>query len=251
MAVQEPEGRAAFVEASVLYHEGSYDQSIVGYQRTIALHHEVPFSKMMIARLWGLKGDVEKGIEALNEAAEYEFGGAQMLLTDPEFAPLRAHPRFPDVLAKVRASIQPCKNVARRRQFDFWIGEWTVTRADGREIGTDRIELVEGDCMLRETWTGSGGDTGQSHTFYDRLTGYWRQVWMDPGGQGQDFYGELDGQAMVFQQTTYNGGGKVILRVSYEAQPDGTIRQLGERSVAIGIPSWTTIYTYTLTRKAQ
>jgi hypothetical protein len=76
MADQEPPGRQQFIDASLSYHQGAYDDCITGYLKTIALHHEVPFSKMMIARCLALKGDIEKAMDALDDAAEFEFVGA-------------------------------------------------------------------------------------------------------------------------------------------------------------------------------
>jgi hypothetical protein len=76
MADQEPQGRPQFIDASLAYHQAAYDDCITGYMKTIALHHEVPFSKMMIARCLALKGDIDKAMDALDEAAEFEFVGA-------------------------------------------------------------------------------------------------------------------------------------------------------------------------------
>ena len=168
-AEQEPEGRAAFISASLAYHRGAYDDAITGYQQTIALHLEVPFSKMMISRLWNLKGEVDKAVLALDEAAEFEFPGVNIIQTDPEFGEVRLDPRYPAILAKVRLNnqFQACRQRATRRQFDFWLGAWDVAGPDGKPIGVDRIELNDGNCLLRETWTGvTDGDTGQSNTFY-------------------------------------------------------------------------------------
>ena len=139
---------------------------------------------------------------------------------------------------------------APSRQFDSWIGEWDVTAPDGRLIGTDHIEAAEGGCLLRETWTGAASGTGQSVNFYDRLTGYWRQVWMDPSGQNQDYYGEFSGDTLVFRQVTYTEGLKSILTMTYAPRPDGTLRQLVQRSIDDGA-TWTTLSDYTFKRKAQ
>ena len=85
--------QADFIQASIAYHQGAYDDCISGYRQTIALHHEVPFSKMMIARCYSLKGDVDNGITALDDASEFEFPNAQLLANNDEFANLRITPR--------------------------------------------------------------------------------------------------------------------------------------------------------------
>jgi hypothetical protein len=251
LADQEPEGRAQFIAASVSYHGGAFADSVEGYRKTVALHHEVPFSKMMIARCLGLMGNLEEAMDALDEAAEFEYGGANLLRTDPEFASLRQHPRFPAILAKVISNVTaPCGPRDRRHQLDFWLGEWDVTDANGRAVGSERIETAEGGCLIRESFTGATAGTGQSVSYYDKLTGYWRQVWMDPGGLVQDYYGGLTDAGMVFQQVSYNGGQKTILAVTYSSQPDGTVRQLGQRSIDDGA-TWTTLSNLAFTRKSR
>ena len=252
-AEQEPEGRTAFIAASRKYHQGDFDAAIAGYQQTIALHHEVPFSKMMISRLWNLKGDIDKSMAALDDAAEFEFPGVQTLQTDPEFDAVRQDSRYPAILAKVRLNnqFQACPNRDRRHQFNFWLGLWSVSTADGKLLGADKVEPAEGGCLLRETWTGlTAGDTGQSNTFYDRLTSYWRQVWIDPSGQPLDYYGELIDGVMTFQQIAYNGGLKTITVVTYSSMPDGTVQQKGQRSTDDGA-TWITTSTFIFTRQTQ
>jgi hypothetical protein len=250
LAEQEPEGRAEFVAASFNYHDGAYDDAIAGYQKTIALHHEVPFSKMMIARCLALRGDIEKAIEVLDEAAEFEFVGVQLLRTDPDFESLRPHPRFADILAKVQSNAAPCGPRARRHQLDFWIGEWDVTGPNGRVLGTDKVESAEGGCLIRESWSDAQSGTGQSVSFYNRLTGLWRQVWMDPSGQPLDLSGEFADGSLVLRQITYTGGLKTILTLAYTQALDGSVRQLLQRSVDDGA-TWTTLSDYSFRRKAR
>jgi hypothetical protein len=233
-AEQEPEGRAQFITASIAYHNGNYDDCVTGYQLTINLHFEVPFSKMMIGRCLGLEGKIDEAIKALDEAAEFEFLGAQILLTDPDFDPVRNDPRFADIVAKVQTNTMPCMPRPRRHQFDFWLGVWDVFDPKGNFIGVDRVESAEGGCAIRENWAGTAGDTGESLTYYSRLTALWRQIWMDPTGQQQDLSGELAEGAITLIQITYSGGLKTILKVSYAPLPDGTVRQLVQRSTDDG-----------------
>jgi hypothetical protein len=249
-AEQEPEGRAQFITASRAYHGERYADCITGYQMTIDLHFEVPFSKMMIGRCFGLQGDIDKAIQALDEAAEFEFVGAQMLRVDADFDAVRNDPRFADIVAKVQSNAAPCAPRARRHQFDFWIGQWDVFDARGRNLGTDRVESAEGGCAIRESWTDAAGGTGESLTYYSRLTALWRQVWMDPTGQQQDLSGEVVDGAIVLRQITYSGGLKSILQVTYAPLPDGTVRQLAQRSVDEG-QTWNALSDLVFKPKAQ
>ena len=38
------------------------------------------------------------------------------------------------------------------KAFDFWIGEWKVTNADGSIAGYNSIVKEEGNCLLKENW---------------------------------------------------------------------------------------------------
>ena len=72
---------------------------------------------------------------------------------------------------------------AEYRQFDFWIGDWTVT-SGGEAAGTNSIHPVHGGCALEENWqgTGEGGISGSSFNIYDNATGKWHQTWVDANG---------------------------------------------------------------------
>ena len=67
-------------------------------------------------------------------------------------------------------------------QFDFWIGEWTVTAGD-RTAGHNRITSILGGCVLLEQYEAAGsGYQGSSFNIYDRGAGEWHQSWVDNQG---------------------------------------------------------------------
>jgi hypothetical protein len=80
--------------------------------------------------------------------------------------------------------------------FDFWVGEWDVTGADGKFAGTNSITKEEYGCLLVERWKGAGGITGQSYNFVDLATGKWRQVWVSAGAT-IDYSGGLDSKGRM------------------------------------------------------
>jgi len=107
------------------------------------------------------------------------------------------------------------------RQFDFWVGDWTVT-SGGQPAGTNHVTLEEAGCLVHEHWTGARGGTGQSFNFFGRTDSLWHQVWVSSSG------------TVLFLSGKYSDG-----RLAYTAQgqrltffhnADGTVRQLWESS---------------------
>src|SRR5262245_37640711 len=63
------------------------------------------------------------------------------------------------------------------RQFDFWLGEWSVRDPNGKVVGENRITSLHKGCVLFENWTGAGGFTGSSLNVYDATRKKWHQSW--------------------------------------------------------------------------
>ena len=70
---------------------------------------------------------------------------------------------------------------AENRQFDFWIGDWDVTSADGKLAGTNLIRPILGACVLHETWQGGADFMGMSFNSYDAPRKLWHQTWVNCG----------------------------------------------------------------------
>jgi hypothetical protein len=88
---------------------------------------------------------------------------------------------------------------ARRREFDFWIGEWEVTDPDGDTVGTNRITPVIDGFALREEWTGRSGIRGTSSSAYVASRDVWHQTWIDTSGSLLLLEGGLRDGAMVLE----------------------------------------------------
>ena len=54
------------------------------------------------------------------------------------------------------------------RQFDFWIGHWSVYDTTGTQIGSSHIARVADGCGIREEWTAANGSTGTSLNYYNK-----------------------------------------------------------------------------------
>ena len=128
------------------------------------------------------------------------------------------------------------------RQFDFWIGEWTVT-SNGQPAGTNRVEAVLNGCAIQENWQGAGGISGSSFNLFDRVTGQWHQTWVDSSGTLLQIDGGLTDGSMVMQgkRPVPQSGGTALHRISWTPNEDGTVRQLWEASQDDGA-SWTVLF---------
>ena len=82
------------------------------------------------------------------------------------------------------------------RQFDFWVGEWTVTpTGKANVVASSLIEKLYGGCAVRENWMPLKGTAGGSlNNYYD---GQWRQTWVDAANSRVDFTGGLVDGKMV------------------------------------------------------
>lgn len=121
----------------------------------------------------------------------------------------------------------PCCT-ASHDQFDFFLGEWTVRDTHGKEVGQNRIEELEGGCLIRETWTGASGFTGRSFNYFDTRDSTWNQVWVDPSGVPLNLKGTFENQRMDLRSEFLTGQDSTLYRnrIIWIPNPDGTVTQI-------------------------
>lgn len=131
-----------------------------------------------------------------------------------------------------------------QRQFDFWVGRWNVIDTDGSQAGENRIERIDGGCVLIERWRGAEGMTGTSLNSWSAATKQWHQHWVDNRGGMLRLAGGLEGRNMVLASSTPHPrkpGVNVRDRITWTPLPDGAVRQWWQRSEDDGA-SWTTAF---------
>jgi len=147
---------------------------------------------------------------------------------------------------------QPACTGPEHRQFDFWVGEWTVTpTGQDQVVASSLVEKIYGDCVVRENWMPLKGSAGGSLNNY--FEGRWRQTWVDASNSRVDFVGgQVDGKiVLVGDWKGVNGPGKdAIIRMSYSKNPDGSVRQHGEQSTDHGL-TWSTNFDFTYHPKSK
>jgi hypothetical protein len=123
------------------------------------------------------------------------------------------------------------------RQFDFWLGQWTVS-AGGKHAGDSHIESILDGCVVLENWTGAKGSIGKSFNTYNSQTGQWEQYWVDNQGTRLFLRGGFSEGRMVLtgQQDQANAqtGKTQRERITWTPNPDGSVRQLWETSIDDG-----------------
>ena len=136
-------------------------------------------------------------------------------------------------IGTLEAQSPPGCTSSEYRQFDFLVGEWTVTLPNGTVAGTNRIESILGGCALQEHWSSARGGDGTSLNLWNAADSTWRQVWVDGSGGLLELSGGLVGESMVLSGTARvagGSGGTVLNRITWTPNADGTVRQLWESS---------------------
>ncbi len=137
-------------------------------------------------------------------------------------------------------------------QFDFWLGDWTVTAPNGQIAGTNTIDRPLGSCVLQEHWVGKGGTNGSSFNIYDATRKQWHQTWVDNQGVLLLLDGAYtDGKMVMSGPGVSRTGAAIINRITWEWQQGDPerVRQLWETS-ADGGKTWQTAFDGLYTRKA-
>lgn len=130
----------------------------------------------------------------------------------------------------------PCQADTRHSQFDFWVGQWDVFIADGRQVGTNTISKTESDCLLVEKWTSVRGNTGTSINYFDPLAEKWVQLWVSADRTIIDIRGGMQDGSMLLEGTiidTANPAGAAF-RGTWTLLEDGRVRQFFELSTDEG-----------------
>ena len=135
-------------------------------------------------------------------------------------------------------------------QFDFWVGDWEVTNAQGAVVGQNTITKILKGCVLHEHWRGSTGSSGQSHNIYDLQTEQWHQTWVSDNGLLLQLDGALDERGrMVLRGETVGQDGDVVLNeIAWERLPSGQVRQVWRTSSDAGA-TWQTVFNGLYTKK--
>lgn len=110
------------------------------------------------------------------------------------------------------------------RQFDFWLGKWTVRNPAGNEVGRSEVSRQSGDCAIREQWTAASGNGGMSLNYYDPAEHSWHQDWVGSDGTILHLRGGLKDGAMVLTSKAAKDS-SALNRIRWTPLPNKQVRQ--------------------------
>ena len=149
-----------------------------------------------------------------------------------------------------QAPVYDCTSTAGHRDFDFWLGEWSVDNKQGdTHYGNNRISSAEKGCLLVEHWSSARGGTGSSVNYYHPGENKWHQQWNDAGASIITISGGLQDKSMVMQGNIYylNDKRSAEFRGSWTPLEDGRVRQFFEEKDGEG--QWKTWFDGYYTRE--
>jgi hypothetical protein len=126
----------------------------------------------------------------------------------------------PHAAAAAQTSVSPCVDEAAR-QFDFLVGDWTVTKTgDADPLAKVSVTRVADGCALLETLTPLKGISGAALFTYDADATLWRMTEVSGDGEIIQVQGGLQGGQMVLEGDETGTDKHELVRVSFEANGD-------------------------------
>ena len=123
------------------------------------------------------------------------------------------------------------------QQFNFWLGDWVVY-SKGKMVAFNKITKIEDGCIVRENWKSVGSNySGTSYNFYDKVSGKWKQTWVDNQGSVLELSGAIEDNKMILQSKVKidDAGNRVVNRLTWTNNKNGTVNQMWEASEDGGV----------------
>jgi hypothetical protein len=132
----------------------------------------------------------------------------------------------------------PCSANSANRQFDFWLGDWTVTYPGAAAPSTSKVYLELDQCLLVESWSGGGNHAGKNMFAYSFDDKSWHGMFADNLGRVHVFEGKVAPGSAEFLGPSRGPNGQAVLnRIRVVQINPETVQQTWEKSSDNGA-SW-------------
>ena len=143
----------------------------------------------------------------------------------------------------------PCSANSVTRQFDFWLGEWSVTYPGAPGASSSKVYLELGQCVLVENWTGGRNHEGINIFAYSSDDGHWHGMFADNEGRVHVFEGKVAGGSAEFAGPSRGSNGVSELnRIRVVRLGPDQVEQTWEKSSDNGA-TWKTVFSGQYSRK--
>jgi hypothetical protein len=142
-----------------------------------------------------------------------------------------------------------CAASTESRQFDFWLGDWTITSPGGSSSSTSKVSLSLDQCLLVEKWDGGKGHAGTNMFAYSADDKKWYGMFADNMGRAHVFTGgHVASGVAEFDGTNRGPNGEAVLdKVKVVRIAPNKVEQTWEKSTDNGA-SWITVFRGEYTR---
>jgi tetratricopeptide (TPR) repeat protein len=228
---------------------GKYDRAAAAYEKAVAINSN-PITQYNLACAYARLNDKDKAFALLNKIASTGYFQSEQINSDADLASLHNDLRFKELLSQAQKAVRPCMASPEYRQFDFWIGEWEVqVNGSGQPAGQSSVQLILGDCVIFENWSGARGMNGKSFNIYNATRRQWQQTWVNDRGTITEFVGEFKNDRMeFFTEQVGADGKKQIRRMTLFNLAPSRVRQFSEMSTDEG-KTWSVQYDLLYLRK--
>jgi tetratricopeptide (TPR) repeat protein len=230
---------------------GRYQDALAAFEKANAAGAAL-FGEYGEAAVYAAMKQPEKALEHLEKAVQQGYADLDTLSGDHNLASLRSDPRFGALVEQAKKNQRPCAHSMENRQFDFWLGEWSVATTQGAiPAGDSKIELILEDCVVQENWKSHNGPySGKSYNVYNQAQKRWEQYWVDNVGGNIFFYGNLkDGVMDYFTDEIPQPSGPPLKRhLQFIPMGPDKVRQFS-RGTTDGGKTWSVEYDFTYVRK--
>lgn len=132
-----------------------------------------------------------------------------------------------------------CSANQQSRQFDFWLGDWTVTYPGMPGSAASKVILELDKCVLVETWDGGKGHKGENIFAYSSDDKSWHGMFADNQGRVHIFEGKVAQGSAEFLGTSRGPNGETVLnRIKIVRLAPDKVEQSWEKSADKGA-TWT------------